>query len=266
MGHLPTLIATFILVSGLPALSQGSRPKTKEGDRTLRPQQAPATATERRVALVIGNGAYAEGALRNPPNDARAMGEALRTLGFEVEVITDASRKRMLDAVREFGRKLTAGGVGLFYYAGHGMQVKGANYLIPVGVDIATEEDVQSEALDANTVLSRMDAAKNQANLVILDACRNNPFARSFRSGTRGLAQMEAPSGTFVAFATAPGSTASDGDGQNGLYTQHLLQSMKVPGANQRQASQPGSAGALGQFQPHGRVLLQAWFTPGFSH
>ena len=232
--RLAGLIASVALLFAVRPVSaqhrSGSSTRTQEPARTLRPQQAAAKATERRVALVIGNGAYAEGALRNPPNDARAMGEALRTLGFEVEVITDASRKRMLDAVREFGRKLTAGGVGLFYYAGHGMQVKGANYLIPVGVDIATEEDVQSEALDANTVLSRMDAAKNQANLVILDACRNNPFARSFRSGTRGLAQMEAPSGTFVAFATAPGSTASDGDGQNGLYTQHLLQSMKVPG------------------------------------
>jgi TPR repeat protein len=182
------------------------------------------------VALVIGNGAYKDSPLKNPPNDARAMAAALRDLGFRVELVVDGGRKRMLDAVRSFGQKLAEGGIGLFYYAGHGMQVKGSNYLIPVGADIATEEDVTTEALDANTVLARMDSAKNRVNLVILDACRNNPFARSFRSASRGLAQMEAPSGTFVAFATAPGSTASDGDGRNGLYTQHLLRALKEPG------------------------------------
>ena len=231
MRKRPVLLA--LATCAVFGLAQTS--KTKD-ERTLRPQQeAPAPATERRVALVIGNGAYQDAPLKNPPNDAKAMAAALREVGFEVEILTDAGRKKMLEAVRNFGQKLSAGGVGLFYYAGHGMQVKGANYLIPVGVDIANEEDVQTEALDANTVLARMDAAKNRVNLVILDACRNNPFARSFRSGTRGLAQMEAPSGTFVAFATAPGSTAADGDGQNGLYTQHLLKALKEPGVGVEQ-------------------------------
>jgi len=204
----------------------------RKDNRTLRPQQAKVqdARQEARVALVIGNGAYQVSPLKNPPNDARAMAAALRDLGFKVDLVVDGGRKRMLEAVRLFGQKLAEGGIGLFYYAGHGMQVKGANYLIPVGADIATEEDVTTEALDANTVLARMDTAKNRVNLVILDACRNNPFARSFRSASRGLAQMEAPSGTFVAFATAPGSTASDGDGRNGLYTQHLLRAMKEPG------------------------------------
>jgi len=223
-------ICAVIVLSVLGLAAQGAPPK--KDHRTLRPQQAKGSDAvhESRVALVIGNGAYKDSPLKNPPHDARAMAAALKDLGFKVDLVVDGGRKRMLDAVRSFGQKLAEGGIGLFYYAGHGMQVKGANYLIPVGADIATEEDVTTEALDANTVLARMDSAKNRLNLVILDACRNNPFARSFRSGSRGLAQMEAPSGTFVAFATAPGSTASDGDGRNGLYTQHLLRAMKEPG------------------------------------
>jgi TPR repeat protein len=223
-------ISAVIVLSALGLAAQGT--PHKKDHRTLRPQQAQVLSVgqEARVALVIGNGAYKDSPLKNPPNDARAVAAALKELGFKVDLVLDGGRKRMLEAVRLFGQKLTEGGIGLFYYAGHGMQVKGANYLIPVGADIATEEDVTTEALDANTVLARMDSAKNRVNLVILDACRNNPFARSFRSASGGLAQMEAPSGTFVAFATAPGSTASDGDGRNGLYTQHLLRAMKEPG------------------------------------
>lgn len=227
--------AAKVLMAGIlgaaQVLSQGAKPNPKSTQaRSPRPQQDMPSASERRVALVIGNGAYKDSPLKNPANDARAMGAALKGLGFEVDMVVNAGRKEMLAAVRTFGQKLTGGGVGLFYYAGHGIAVKGTNYLIPVGVEISSEDDVATEALDANTVLSRMDAAKNRVNLVILDACRNNPFARSFRSGNRGLAQMEAPSGSFVAFATAPGSTAADGDGQNGLYTQHLLRALKEPG------------------------------------
>jgi TPR repeat protein len=217
----------------LPCLLLGQTAGQKPGeDRTLRPQQDSGGPVlgEQRIALVIGNGAYRDSPLRNPVNDAKAMASALRDCGFQVDLILDAGRKQMLDAVRTFGQRLTSGGVGLFYYAGHGMAVRGANYLIPVGADIATEEDVQSEGLDANTVLARMDTAKNRLNLLILDACRNNPFARSFRSASRGLAQMEAPSGTFIAFATAPGSTAADGEGVNGLYTQQLLKTLREPG------------------------------------
>src|SRR6185295_11482083 len=120
--------------------------------------------------------------------------------------------------------------VGLFYYAGHGMQVRGANYLIPVNADIEREDEVQFQAVDANAVLSKMDSAKNALNIMILDACRNNPFARSYRSGAKGLAQMDAPSGTLISFATAPGSVASDGTGKNGLYTEHFLKAMHSPG------------------------------------
>ena len=169
------------------------------------------TAQEARVALVIGNGAYRESPLKNPVNDARAMAAVLRDCGFRVDLVLDADRTRMFQAVRDFGQRIQGGGVGLFYFAGHGMAVKGANYLIPVATDIAGEDEVEVQALSVQSVLNKMEGARNRLNLLVLDACRNNPFARSFRSGAAGLAQMDAPAGTFIAYATAPGSTAADG-------------------------------------------------------
>ncbi len=200
-------------------------------DRTLQVSPSkPEPPGERRMALVIGNAAYKSSPLKNPVRDARAISKALAETGFRVVLLEDASLTAMRRAVRAFGDELAAGGVGLFYYAGHGMQVRGRNYLIPVNADIEREDEVEDGALDANFVLAKMDTAKNALNLMILDACRNNPFARSFRSATQGLAQMDAPSGTLVAFATAPGSVASDGEGENGLYTKHLLAAMRRPG------------------------------------
>jgi uncharacterized caspase-like protein len=187
-------------------------------------------ASRQRVALVIGNNAYKDAPLTNPLNDARAMAQALRDAGFQVILRTDSDKRGMLDALREFGDRLRQGGTGLFYFAGHGMQIKGRNFLIPVGADIQREDEVAYAGVDAQAVLDKMEAAGNANNIMILDACRNNPFARSFRSAQQGLAQMDAPVGTLVAFSTAPGSVASDGQGQNGLYTQHLLQAMRAPG------------------------------------
>lgn len=186
-------------------------------------------AEEQRVALVIGNSAYKDSPLRNPANDATDVAAALRELGFRVTLRTNASNKQIVTSISEFGQQLKRGGVGLFYYAGHGVQSKGRNYLIPVGASIDSEAELEFEAVDANRVLSFMEEAGNRVNIVILDACRNNPFGRSFRSSSRGLAQMEAAKGSYVAFATAPGSIASDGNARNGLYTQHLLQSLKQP-------------------------------------
>jgi hypothetical protein len=194
-------------------------------------QTKPAAASgEQRIALVIGNGQYKDSPLPNPVNDARAIAKALTASGFKVTVRENAGQKDMQLAMRDFGDALKNGGVGLFYYAGHGMQVKGRNFLIPVDAQIQREDEVAYNSVDAGQVLDKMEAANNRLNIVILDACRNNPFARSFRSGGAGLAQMDAPVGTLIAFATAPGSVASDGDGQNGLYTQHLLQSLQKPG------------------------------------
>jgi len=190
---------------------------------------APANGEERH-ALVIGNSAYKSAPLKNPANDARDIAAALQDLGFKVTLLTDASHQKMDAAVREFGLNLRHGGVGLFYFAGHGVQVAGENYLVPVDANIASESDVKFSCLNAGLVLGKMEDAGNSLNVVILDACRNNPFARSFRSAERGLAKMDAPTGSIIAYATAPGSVAGDGTGKNGVYTKHLLQNMRVPG------------------------------------
>ncbi len=125
----------------------------------------------------------------------------------------------MKRAIRAFGERLRNGGVGLFYYAGHGVQVNGINYLVPVNAEVNSEEEVEYECIDVGFVIAQAASAENRMTIVILDACRNNPFARSFRSALRGLAPVDAPSGTLIAYATAPGSVASDGNARNGLYT-----------------------------------------------
>jgi len=185
---------------------------------------------EKRLALVIGNSAYKTAPLRNPVNDAKDMSNALKVLGFKVLQKIDADRKEMEDAIRQFGRQLRGGGVGLFYYAGHGIQVKGRNYLIPIGARIESASDTRYYTVDAGLILGKMEDAKNDLNIVILDACRNNPFTRSFRSADTGLAKMDAPQGSLVAYATEPGSVAADGEGRNGIYTKYLLKHMKTPG------------------------------------
>lgn len=215
---------TFLLC--LFAFASGQEPTRQ----LVQPNTSP-TSTAKRIALVIGNGAYTSAPpLKNPPNDARDMAGTLKTLGFDVTSGINVGQKDMKRLIREFGLKLKNGGSGLFYYAGHGVQSKGRNFLIPVDADIQSEADVEDSAVDVSLVLNYMDDAQNGLNIVILDACRNNPFARSFRSATGGLAQVDAPTGTLIAYATAPGRVASDGPGQNGLYTSELLKQMRVPG------------------------------------
>jgi uncharacterized caspase-like protein len=190
-----------------------------------------AQGIDERVALVIGNATYAVGRLNNPVLDARAMAATLRELGFEVLAHENLTYRDLRRAVAEFGERITAGGVGLFYYSGHGLQVKGKNYLVPVDADIKNERYVVAEAVDADSVLLQMQEAKSRVNVVILDACRDNPFAGRFRALGRGLAFMDVPSGTYVAYATAPGSVAEDGEpGQNGIYTSELLKTLREPG------------------------------------
>lgn len=216
------------------ALFFASTPQStaQQDNRQLkREQPQPNSAEQRRMALVIGNGAYTKAPpLKNPPNDARDMAVTLKTLGFDVTSGINVNQRDMKRLIREFGQKLKAGGSGLFYYAGHGVQSKGHNYLIPVDADIQSEAEVEDSAVDVNLLLNYMDDAQNGVNIVILDACRDNPFSRSFRSASSGLAQVDAPTGTLIAYATAPGRVASDGTGQNGLYTSELLKQMRVPG------------------------------------
>lgn len=237
----PTL-SPAALMRGAAAPGLPGQPATGAEQAAAASQDAQAPATpatpetvamgaEQRLALVIGNSGYKTSPLINPVNDARAMAIKLQQLGFTVIKRENASLEEMMSAVREFGNQLKNGGVGLFYYAGHGIQAKGVNYLVPVDANIAREDELATRAYNANEVLEKMDTAKNRINLVVLDACRDNPFARSFRSGARGLAGMDStPKGTLVAYATSPGSTASDGSGANGLYTAQLLAAMTEPG------------------------------------
>ena len=170
----------------------------------------PASA-ERRLALVVGNGGYAaENAvpLDNPVNDARLIAGTLETVGFQVRLVTDVDRAALVAEIDGFGERLERAGsdaVGLFYYAGHGVEAKGRNYLIPLGARIGREQHLRTRAVSAELVLSWMEEAGNGLNIVVLDACRNNPYGTRNRDGVRGLAPMDAPSGSVIAYAAAPG-------------------------------------------------------------
>ena len=193
-----------------------------------------AAAALERTALVVGNNAYRDAPLRNPVNDATDMAQLLeKQLGFEVILRTDVTQSQFEAAAREFRQQLQRrGGVGLFYYAGHGIQVDGHNYLIPVGANIDSETDVKYKAVDAGYVLGQMDEAKASLNIVILDACRDNPYERSFRSASRGLVRLEMPAGelgSLLAYSTAPGKVAADGKGRNSPYTKQLLEALQTP-------------------------------------
>ena len=191
---------------------------------------------EKRIALVIGNAAYGNSPLKNPVNDARAVAAQLSRLGFEVVKRENLTTKQIGSTLREFRSRLTPGSEALFFYAGHGLQVKGVNYLPAVDAEISSEEDVPNQSINVNQLLEIMDDAKTRLNLVFLDACRNNPFTRRFRSVGGGLAKIEAPSGTKISFATRPGSVAADGAGSNGLYTEYLLRVMDERGLPIEQA------------------------------
>jgi len=188
----------------------------------------PLAAAER-VALLIGNNNYGSMPLRNAANDARDLGEALKELGFHVIVRENATRKDMVDAIREFGQAMDGASAALFFYAGHAMQFKDRNYLIPIDAAMGSEEDVTFFSVEVGQVFDRMDRARTKFNFLILDACRDNPFAASFKVSSQGLAQMSSPTGTLIAYATAPGSVAADGFGRNGIYTKHILQNIRLP-------------------------------------
>lgn len=217
-------LSSLVLVASLSSSLRGQ-------GRQLTQEPQPSPQSQGRLALVIGNGSYLKGTLKNPPNDALLMASALRDLGFDVTSGANKSQREMKQMMRDFGQRLRAkGGVGLFYFAGHGVQANGHNYLIPVDADIQTEADVEDQAVDLNYILSLMDGAQSALNIVILDACRNNPFGRSFRSTQDGLAQVKAPSGTLIAYATAPDSIAADGSGVNSPYTEELVKQLHIPG------------------------------------
>jgi len=201
-------------------------------------QPVTSSSPGKRIALVIGNAAYSGiKGLKNPVNDAKVMAKTLQGLGFEVlgGGYVDLSQKEMIRVIRGFGETIAAdkSTVGWFYFAGHGIQLNGENYLIPVDAQIEKEQDVELESVGLARVMAEMDNAQNRLNLVILDACRNNPFLQTFKrawASKSGLAMVgKAPAGTLIAFATDPGAVAADGTGSNGLYTGVLVKMMKQP-------------------------------------
>ncbi len=189
--------------------------------------QATHAQDEPRVALVIGNAAYKSSPLRNPVNDARDFAAALRAYGFTVIERSNLTTRQIGPTLREFRARLTPGSVAVVFYAGHGVQIKGENYLPAVDADITGEDDVPTQSLSTRQLMDVLGDARTRMNLVFLDACRDNPYARGFRSASRGLSRENAPSGTLISFATRPGSVAADGTSRNGLYTSVLLEEIK---------------------------------------
>ena len=223
------MLRSLIIVSAIAGLCLSPAALTAQPNAAELAQSGATVGAEQRSALVIGNAAYTNAPLKNPVNDAKAMAATLQRLGYEAVLVTDASLRQMQQAILDFGETLKGGGAGLFFYAGHGLQVKGQNYLVPVDAEITSEAAVRVEALPVDLVAEQMGDAANRVNIIILDACRNNPFERRLRGGSRGLAAMDAARGTLVAYATAPGSVAMDGDGENGLYTSELLKALSEP-------------------------------------
>jgi len=182
---------------------------------------------QNRIALVIGNSNYANSPLKNPANDATDMANALKQYGYDVSLKINVGHRIMERSIQDFGKRLKNSEAGLFYYAGHGIQIQGQNYLIPIGAEIESQGDVKFEAVDAGVVLAKMADAGKNLNIVILDASRYNPFSQSFKTEQKGLAGMDAPKGTLITYATEPGSQASYGRGKNGIYTNHLIRNIK---------------------------------------
>uniref|UniRef100_UPI0025F358CB caspase family protein n=1 Tax=uncultured Phenylobacterium sp. TaxID=349273 RepID=UPI0025F358CB len=185
---------------------------------------------KRLTALIIGNGGYpGAGALKNPTNDATDLAASLQARGFAVTAVTDAKGAEMDKALKAFHAASKDGDIALFFFAGHGVQIDGENYLLATDSQTDDEDDAKYSSLALNKVISSMDKAKTTTNIIILDACRNNPWERGWRGGARGMASVYAPKGTLIAFSTSPGQTASDGTGRNGAYTDALLKHIETP-------------------------------------
>ena len=188
---------------------------------------------ERRIALVIGNAEYlGKGcSLRNPAHDAEDVSAKLKTLGFDVTTLIDGSLLQMKDAVNIFSSKSKDYNIAFFYYSGHGLQTKGNNYMMPVDAEPNTAADVEYECYPLNRLLDKLDESNCPMKIIVLDACRNNPFTKGWHRGNaeEGLASVQSPKGTFITFATAAGSVAYDGTGRNSPYTSAFLQTLDTP-------------------------------------
>jgi hypothetical protein len=202
----------------------GSAPSEK---RLIRFQTG---VVEKRLALVIGNSDYGNSnVLKNPVNDANLMEGTLKSMGFNVVKLTNATKNEMMEALREFSKKLPEYNVALFYYAGHGVQVDGQNYLIPTDAAMKEPTDCKWEAVSQNTILEEFERVPENINIVILDACRNNPFRSWSRGGAQGFRAVNAVTGSIISYATSENSTAADGDGSNGTFTEELVKQINIP-------------------------------------
>lgn len=185
-----------------------------------------------RIGLVIGNSNYPDNPLKNPSNDAKAIADSMSGLGFNLKLLVDAGLTEMTQAVGAYAERLAKEkAVGFFYYAGHGVQLAWRNFLIPVDANIAQLDDIPRKAFELNALLGGLTKASNPMNIIVLDACRDNPFGTRVLAQQKGLSQFDAPPGSFLAYATSPGNTASDGGGSNGLFTENFLREMRRPDA-----------------------------------
>jgi len=183
---------------------------------------------EKKVALVIGNSDYKEAPLKNPVHDAEDIASSLKKSGFQVIKLTNSTKAQIKAGVRKFESQISKGHVGLFFFAGHGIQVNGENYIVPIGASIYKKYDIDDQCIKLSYILGAMEMAENKMNIIILDACRNNPF-RSYRSSMSGLSKMDAPTGSILIYSTAPGRAAEDGSGRNSTFTTSFLKYLKVP-------------------------------------
>lgn len=198
-------------------------------NRGLKLRKAPPPG-EQKTALIIGNADYqSQKPLKNPVNDSRAIRDNLKNLGFHVLYLENAERREMVRTIDTFLKALDSSSVGLVYFAGHGLEVDGENYLVPLHAEIKNETDIKYEAIAVNQLIEDMQQTRSRFNIMILDACRDNPYKRLKRGGSSGLANVEAE-GFFIAFATAPGKTAQDGRGNHGLFTKHFLKNINQKG------------------------------------
>ena len=230
MKHTPDIVRRGLLKAGVGAatlfLPQSYAWVWAQTDGTVKLLRAP------KQALVIGNSSYSQSPLKNPANDARAIGEALKGAGFDVTTKLDAPLSELAQAVQAYTQSLAKRqAVGIFYFAGHGLQLAWRNYMVPVDARFSEASDVPKSCVELGDLLSGISKAKNPLNVIILDACRDNPFGNLKGLDQKGLSQMDAPPSTLLAYATAPGNVADDGAGANGLYTEHLLREVLVPEA-----------------------------------
>jgi TPR repeat protein len=230
-GRLVLVTLTLILLGLIFPINAQAQRNLVVGRETSRQDRVETARVEKRIALVIGNNGYRVSRLTASINDARAMAKALKDLNFEVVQLEDVGRLAMHKAIRKFADDLARQDtVGLFYFAGHGVQSNGKNFLVPIDADIEHEDDIELQSVDIQYLLDKFRDIRSGMNILILDACRNNPFARTNVKRSSGLAAVDGPPGTLVAFAAAPGHVATEATDGNGIYTKNILANIRVPG------------------------------------